>query len=34
MTPDEKSLAASSAGKEMRYTVLPDRMPPIPPGKI
>jgi len=34
MTPNEKSSAPSTATSEMRYGVLPDRMPPIPPEKL
>jgi len=34
MTPNEKSTAAASAGKEALYAILPDRMPPIPTDKM
>lgn len=34
MTPIEKSPDASNAAAEARYAVLPDRMPPIPTGKM
>jgi 4-carboxymuconolactone decarboxylase len=34
MTPKEKPPAASSAAREMRYAILPDRMPPIPTEKM
>ena len=34
MTPIEKSPDASNAATETRYTVLPDRMPPIPTDKM
>lgn len=34
MTPDDKSPAAASTGREMRYAVLPNRMPPIPTEKM
>lgn len=34
MTPNEKSPAPSDGTQEMRYAVLPDRMPPIPPEQM
>lgn len=34
MTLHEKSPARSTAAREMRYAVLPDRMPPIPPAQM
>jgi 4-carboxymuconolactone decarboxylase len=34
MTPDGKSPAQPAATGEMRYAVLPDRMPPIPAEKM
>ncbi len=34
MTPHEKSPGHSVTAAEMRYAVLPDRMPPIPPEKM
>jgi 4-carboxymuconolactone decarboxylase len=34
LAPNDKSAAAANAGKEMRYAVLPDRMPPIPTEKM
>ena len=34
MPPNEKSPDASSAAREMRYAVLPNRMPPIPTDKM
>ena len=34
MASNEKSPAAATAAKEMRYTVLPERMPAIPPEKM
>lgn len=34
MTPNEKSPDTSSAAREMRYAVLPNRMPPIPTDKM
>ena len=34
MALNEKSPAAADANKEMRYAVLPDRMPPIPADKM
>jgi len=34
MTPNEKSSAPSRAAVEMRYAILPDRMPPMPPEKM
>jgi 4-carboxymuconolactone decarboxylase len=34
MTPNEKSTAAASAGREVLYAILPDRMPPIPTEKM
>lgn len=34
MTPDRKSPPSPTAMRELRYALLPDRMPPIPEGEM